>query len=204
MLVIQNGCKQFLIIVKPILYIIAGPNGAGKTTASFNVLPGILDCKEYVNADEIARGLSPFDVESVAVQAGRLMLERIEFLLSQKTNFAIETTLATRSYSNLINKAKAIGYEVHIIFFWLNSPEMAYQRVAKRVSEGGHDIPKEVIRRRYWLGIKNLFTIFMPIIDYWELYNNTLETRMIANSNEIIDPILFNYIKECQSKKERN
>ena len=189
--------------MKPILYIIAGPNGAGKTTASFNVLPVILDCKEYVNADEIARGLSPFDVESVAIQAGKLMLERIELLLSQKVNFAIETTLATRSYSNLINKAKAIGYEVHIIFFWLYSPEMACQRVAKRVSEGGHDIPKDVITRRYWIGIKNLFTIFMPIVDYWELYNNTFETRMIANSNKIIDPTLFNYIK-CQSKKERN
>ena len=190
--------------MKPILYIIAGPNGAGKTTASFNILPGILDCKEYVNADEIARGLSPFDVESVALQAGRLMLERIEFLLTQKSNFAIEKKLATRSYSNLIRKAQAIGYKVHIIFFWLNSPEMAFQRVAKRVSEGGHNIPKDVIKRRYWLGIKNFFSIFMPITDYWELYNNTFETRLIANSNKIIDINLFNHIRECQSKKERN
>lgn len=187
--------------MKPILYIIAGPNGAGRTTASFNVLPVILDCKEYVNADEIARGLSPFDVESVAIQAGKLMLERIEILLSQKVNFAIETTLATRSYLNLINKAKAIGYEVQLIFFWLNSPEMAHQRVAKRISEGGHNIPKDVITRRYWLGIKNLFTIFIPIVDYWALYDNSLDTNIIANSKCVFNLDLYDQIiKSCQNK----
>ena len=112
---------------QPILYIIAGPNGAGKTTASFNVLPTLLNCREFVNADEIARGLSPFDVESVAIQAGKLMLERIEFLLKQGQTFAIETTLVTNSYTNLVSRAHALGYEVHLLFFWLSSPEVAYE-----------------------------------------------------------------------------
>ena len=127
----------------PILYIIAGPNGAGKTTASMNILPDLLDCKEFVNADEIAKGLSPFKPEEVAVQAGKLMLERINSLLSLRVSFAIETTLATRSYKKLVEQAQSLGYSVQLLFFWLESPEMACQRVAKRVSEGGHDIPVE-------------------------------------------------------------
>ena len=191
--------------MKPILYIIAGPNGAGKTTASFNILPNVLNCREFVNADEIAKGLSPFDVESVAIPAGKLMLERIEFLLNQKSTFAIETTLATRSYTNLIKRAKALGYEVNLLFFWLNSPEMAYQRVLKRVSQGGHNIPKEVIFRRYWLGLQNLFNIFMPMVDFWELHNNSLETTLIANKDNIIDKQLYHSIKvSCLKRSEKN
>lgn len=191
--------------MKPILYIIAGPNGAGKTTASFNVLPNILNCREYVNADEIARGLSPFDVESVAIQAGKLMLERIHLLLAQRVNFAIETTLATRSYSNLVKKAQSLGYNVQLIFFWLNSPETAAQRVAKRVSEGGHNIPKDVISRRYWLGIQNLFNIFMPIVDYWALYDNSLDINIIANSQCVFNSDLYHRIKySCQNRNISN
>ena len=188
--------------MKPVLYIIAGPNGAGKTTASFNILPSVLSCNEYVNADEIARGLSPFDVDSVAVQAGKLMLGRIDHLLSRKVDFAIETTLATRSHSTLVKKAKTLGYEVVVIFFWLNSPETACRRVAGRVSEGGHAIPPDVIVRRYWSGIRNFFSDFIPIVDYWALYNNVFEPRLIADSDKIVDSALFNYIKECQSRKE--
>lgn len=121
---------------KPNLYIIAGCNGAGKTTASFNVLPQILNCREFVNADEIAKGLSPFRPESVAIQAGKLMLERIESLLHENVSFAIETTMATRSYKNLVLRAQEKGYNVSLLFFWLESPEMACERVHKRVSEG--------------------------------------------------------------------
>ena len=112
------------------LYIISGCNGAGKTTASYTVLPEILECREFVNADEIAKGLSPFNPESVAIEAGRLMLQRIEFLLDKGENFSIETTLATKSYVNLIRKAHERGYYVHLIFFWLESPELAIRRVA--------------------------------------------------------------------------
>lgn len=185
----------------PILYIIAGCNGAGKTTASYNVLPNMLQCKEFVNADEIARGLSPFAPERMAVQAGKLMLERIDELLGKRVTFAIETTLATRSYVNLVTQAQAEGYQVHLLFFWLESPDAARKRVARRVSEGGHDIPSVVIERRYWLGLRNLFELFMPKVDYWALYDNNAHTSMIADAEGIVDSVKFNQIKaSCQNK----
>ena len=146
------------------IYIIAGCNGAGKTTASYTVLPEILKCDEFVNADEIARGLSPFKPESVAIQAGRLMLNRIDELLKKEVSFAIETTLATKSYQNLIVKAKEKGYQTTIVFFWLNSVQLAKERVRFRIKEGGHAIPEEVIERRYYSGLKNFFTIYMNIV----------------------------------------
>jgi predicted ABC-type ATPase len=115
----------------PNLYIISGCNGAGKTTASYTVLPEILNCKEFVNADNIAAGLSPFNPESVAFESGRLMIQRINELLAHKIDFAFETTLSTRSYVSFVKKAKEIGYEVTLLYFWLSSPEMAIERVAK-------------------------------------------------------------------------
>ena len=185
----------------PILYIIAGCNGAGKTTASYNVLPNMLNCKEFVNADEIARGLSPFASETMAVQAGKLMLERINELLGKRVTFAIETTLATRSYVNLVTRAQAVGYQVYLLFFWLESPEVARMRVAKRVSEGGHNIPPEVVERRYWLGLRNLFEMFVPKVDHWVLYDNNAHTSMIADSEGVRDSVKFNQIKEsCQNR----
>lgn len=156
------------------LYIIAGCNGAGKTTASFTVLPEMLDCKEFVNADEIAAGLSPFNPEGVAIEAGRLMINRIIHLLKEGTTFAFETTLATRSYVKLIQQAQKRGYFVTLLFFSLASPEQAVKRVAKRVSLGGHNIPTEVIYRRYDGGLNNLFKLYMPICDYWTLYDNSI------------------------------
>lgn len=186
----------------PRLYIIAGCNGAGKTTASMTVLPEILNCDEFVNADEIAKGLSPFHPETVSIQAGKLMLQRIDELMDRNITFAIETTLATRSYKDLVLKAKALGYAVILLFFWLPSVDMAVQRVAKRVSEGGHDIPESVIHRRYWLGIQNLFNIFAPIVDAWSLYDNSSNPIPIVLSNEIKDFCKFNKIKEsCQNSK---
>ena len=159
------------------LYIISGCNGAGKTTASYTVLPEILDCKEFVNADEIARGLSPFNPESVAIEAGRLMLSRIEDLLERDESFSIETTLATKSYINLVHRAQAKGYTVRLLFFWLNSPELALQRIAERVSKGGHNIPEPIARRRYVAGIKNLFNLFIPVVDYWAIFDNSETPR---------------------------
>ena len=155
------------------LYIISGCNGAGKTTASYTVLPEILDCREFVNADEIARGLSPFNSESMAIEAGRLMLKRIEELLEKEETFSIETTLATKLYINLVRRAQAKGYSVKVLFFWLNSPELALQRVAERVAKGGHNIPEPVIRRRYVAGIRNFFRLFMSEVDYWDIYDNS-------------------------------
>ena len=162
------------------LYIISGPNGAGKTTASYSVLPKILQCKEFVNADEIARGLSPFNSESVAIEAGRLMLGRIKELLSISESFSIETTLATRSYFRMIEKAHLKGYKVTLLYFWLKSPEQAIERVAERVSKGGHTIPQEIIVRRYYEGIDNLFKLYMPIVDTWILVNNSETPRGIV------------------------
>lgn len=185
------------------LYIIAGCNGAGKTTASMSVLPEVLKCEEFVNADEIARGLSPFHPEEMAIEAGKLMLSRIELLLSQGRSFAIETTLATRSYKSLVSRAKECGYTVTLLFFWLPSPAMAEMRVASRVASGGHDIPKAVIHRRYWLGLQNLFDIFVPIVDYWSLYDNSFHQNAIVLANEIVDTAKLNQIKaQCQKKKK--
>src|SRR5688500_19246087 len=123
----------------PNLHIIAGCNGAGKTTASFAILPEILKVREFVNADSIAAGLSLFNVESVAFEAGRIMLQRIQQLMEEKGDFAFETTLSTRSYVSLIKKAQTKGYKINLLYFWLHSPDFARQRVAKRVSKGGHN-----------------------------------------------------------------
>ena len=171
-------------------YIIAGCNGAGKTTASFTILPQILDCEEYVNADEIAKGLSPFHPERVPIDAGRLMLERISTLMQKRVTFAIETTLSTRYYDSLIKKAHKAGYKVILLFFWLSSPEVAIKRVAKRVSEGGHNIPEDVIRRRYIAGIKTLFNIYSHIVDRWILVdNNTSKSVIFAEAEDGINKI---------------
>jgi predicted ABC-type ATPase len=155
------------------LYIIAGCNGAGKTTASFTILPEIIDCKEFVNADEIARGLSPFQSDKVALEAGRIMLHRIDDLLNQNKTFAFETTLASKSYKNKIIEAKQKDYTVNLIFFWLEEIELAKKRVQWRVHEGGHDIPSDVIERRYLKGIQNLFSIYLPIVDSAIIINNS-------------------------------
>lgn len=155
------------------LYIIAGCNGAGKTTASFTILPEILDCKEFINADEIARGLSPFQPEKVALEAGRIMLNRINELIEENENFAFETTLATRSYKNKISEAKGKDYSVILLFFWLHSVDLAIKRVRNRVAEGGHFIEPEIIKRRYLKGIKNLKDLYLPVVDQAFIYDNT-------------------------------
>lgn len=174
------------------LYIISGCNGAGKTTASYTVLPEILLCKEFVNADEIAKGLSPFNPESMAIEAGRLMLKRIDELLAAKVSFSIETTLATRSYTRLIKRAQSAGYKVSLIYFWLNSPELAVNRVLQRVNEGGHNVPMDVIYRRYRAGINNLFQIYMPRVDFWLLVDNSFLPRVIvAEGNQHIEEQVY-------------
>jgi predicted ABC-type ATPase len=188
------------------LYIIAGCNGAGKTTASFTILPEILDCKEFVNADEIAKGLSPFQPEKVSFESGRIMLRRINELLEANVNFAFETTLATKSYKSKIAEAKRKNYTVTLLFFWLQNVDLAIERVKIRVSEGGHNIETEIIKRRYRNGIKNLFEIYLPIANEIMIFDNsegkhhliaekTLETE-IAVLNEIKFNKLKNYYHE--------
>ena len=155
------------------LYIIAGCNGAGKTTASFTILPGILNCREFVNADEIARGLSPFQPEKTAIEAGKIMLYRIEYLLEENSTFAFETTLASKTYKNTVLKAQAKGYNVTLLFFWLQTVELAKKRVQERVLDGGHNIDSITIERRYLQGIRNLFDIYLPIANEVFIFNNS-------------------------------
>ncbi len=183
------------------LYIIAGCNGAGKTTASFTILPEILDCKEFVNADEIAKGLSPFQPEKVSFESGRIMLNRINELLKDGENFAFETTLSTRSYKNKILDAKRNNYRVTLLFFWLQNIELAKERVRIRVSEGGHNIEPEVIERRYINGIKNLFDIYIPIVDGVLIFDNSegkhelVADKKIDDLLNILNQDKFNYLK---------
>ncbi|MBM0655447.1 zeta toxin family protein [Capnocytophaga genosp. AHN8471] len=175
------------------LYIIAGCNGAGKTTASFTILPEVLDCKEFINADEIAKGLSPFQPESVAIQAGRIMLARMDELLQKGETFAFETTLATKSYRQKIEWAQANGYEVTLLFFWLDSPNMAKKRVAQRVAEGGHSIPSETIERRYHNGIVNLFAIYIDMVDICYIFDNSEGRKeLIAQKEKHKGIIIYN------------
>ena len=159
--------------MNPTLYIIAGCNGAGKTTASFTLLPSILNCYIFINADEIAREIAPGEVEKVAFEAGRQMIEQINARIRERETFAFETTLSARSYRETILFAQALGYHVTLLFFWLESVEMAIDRVARRVKEGGHNIDTEVIRRRYNRGIKNLFEIYIPLVSETMIYNNS-------------------------------
>lgn len=183
------------------LYVIAGCNGAGKTTASFTILPEIIECREFVNADEIAKGLSPFQPEKVAFEAGRIMLNRINELLNNEVSFAFETTLSTRSYKSKIEEAKQKGYTVTLLFFWLQTVELAKERVKVRVAEGGHNIEPEVIERRFIKGIKNLFDIYLPAVDGAFLFDNSLgRHELIAQQTvdqilEIVDGVKFNELK---------
>jgi predicted ABC-type ATPase len=165
----------------PSLYIIGGANGSGKTTAAMNLLPNFLKCFEFVNADAIAAGLSPFNQESVAIEAGRLMLQRLRFLSDSGSNFAFETTLAARTFTPFITDCKQKGYTINLIYFWLQSPNLAVERVARRVASGGHSIPEDVIRRRYERGRKNLIYLYLPLCDGWMVYDNsTLSPILVA------------------------
>lgn len=183
------------------LYIIAGCNGAGKTTASFTILPEILDCKEFVNADEIARGLSPFQPEKVAFEAGRIMLKRVDELILSGQTFAFETTLATKSYKNKIHEAQERGYDVTLLFFGLKNTALAIERVKTRVSEGGHHIHSDVIERRFYNGIYNLFNIYLNIVNQAFLFDNSegqhilIAEMLTFEQLTIIDQVRFSYLK---------
>ena len=157
----------------PKLYIISGCNGSGKTTASYTLLPDLLDCREFVNSDEFAKSFSPFDPGAASVTASRYMLMKINYLLERKADFAIETTLATRSLLQIVRQAKRLGHETTVLYFWLNSPDLAIQRVRERVISGGHNIPDAVVRRRYVMGLQYLFDTYIPEMDRWVLADNS-------------------------------
>lgn len=157
----------------PHVIIIAGPNGAGKTTAAPALLNHALDISHFVNADTIAAGLSAFAPEKAAIQAGRAMLERMRYLANEGENFAFETTLASRSFAPWIADLKMKGYLFHLTFLRLDNADLAVSRVAERVKLGGHFVPEDTIRRRYVAGLKNFFSLYTPIADSWQMYDNT-------------------------------
>ena len=174
----------------PKLYIISGCNGAGKTTASYTLLPEMLECSQFVNSDEFAKGLSPFNPEQASIQASRYMLLKIRYLFARKEDFGIETTLATRTLLTMIAMAQKEGYSVTLMYFWLDSPDLAVARVKARVAAGGHNIPEETVRRRYRVGISYFFKDYIPLCDRWILADNSkVPFRVIAegSKNDIIN-----------------
>lgn len=180
------------------MYILAGCNGAGKTTASYTLLPEMLECSEFVNSDEFAKSLSPFDPSEASISASRYMLLKIRYLLERRFDFSIETTLATRSLVGIIQRAKELGYSITLLYFWLNSPDLAVKRVADRVLTGGHNIPEDVIRRRYERGIRYFFDTYCPICDRWVLADNSESPFVVVAEGNRTDK----YIKD-QKKFDR-
>ena len=167
------------------IIIIAGPNGAGKTTFAREFLPNEANCPTFVNADLIAEGLNPLQPEQEAVAAGRMMLEMIRRYVSEGRSFAFETTLSGRAYASMIPRWREQGYRVRLFFLRLPSPEIAIVRVKQRVATGGHNIPDDVIRRRFDAGLKNFENIYQPLVDEWKLYDSTGPTPVeIARSSD--------------------
>jgi len=183
---------------------IAGPNGAGKTTMTLELIANSPLLYEFINADEIARGLSPLHPESVTLTASKLMIERLKQLLSDGQSFAFETTAAGTNYLKHLQKAKHLGYTIHLTYLWLASPEQAIKRVSKRVRQGGHHIDEDVIIRRYYAGIKNLLNVYLEMVDSAMIIDNSSEKnpqavvakKMVDHTLEVIEPTVWNKIKE--------
>lgn len=189
---------------KPQVILIAGPNGAGKSTAAPKLLAETLGIVEFVNADAIAQGLSAFNPEGVAVQAGRIMLQRLHQLADQRRNFAFETTLASKSFAPWIRELHQNGYEFHLLFLWLPCADLAAARVQERVRMGGHDIPVETIRRRYQVGLKNFFHLYQSMTDWWYFYDNSSksEPRLLASGRGILEETVEDPQTWASIKKE--
>lgn len=164
----------------PVVIIIGGPNGAGKSTIAPDILNAELGIAEFVNADVIAKGLSAFAPERSAIQAGRIMLHRLDELAAQRANFAFETTLASRSFAPWVGKLVSTGYEFRLVFVSLPDADLSVARVATRVAEGGHDVPEETIRRRFAAGHSNFFKLYRPLATSWRMYDNALRTRRLV------------------------
>ncbi|MBI3829711.1 MAG: zeta toxin family protein [Planctomycetes bacterium] len=184
----------------PTVYIIAGCNGAGKTTFANTLLPQYAGCAEFVNADLIAKGLSPFNSEGVSLQAGKVMLRRLRELAEKGLDFAFETTLAGRSYLPFLRDLKTRGYILRLFFLWVPNPSTAIERVADRVAKGGHHIPPEDVRRRHSKSIQNLLQVYGQLMDHWMLFDNTDRSRLIAywecSQLIVIDAAIYSQIKK--------
>ena len=170
----------------PFVIIIAGPNGAGKSTLAPFLLRDTFGLSEYVNADTIALGLSAFNSEGVAFEAGRIMLRRLHGLAGQRGSFAFESTLASRSYARWIVELREQSYSFHLVFLWLRSVNVAIQRVRERVRMGGHEVPEKIIRRRYRKGLSNFPSLYQPLADTWTVYDNSTseDPQVLATGNE--------------------
>lgn len=189
--------------VPPKIYIIAGPNGAGKSSFAKSFLPDFVDCREFLNADLIAAGLSPFSPESQAMEASRIMLSRMQNLVKKKQTFSFETTLAGRSYRQMIPEWSSAGYQIVLFFLWLPDVEIAVQRVATRVQGGGHNIPEHDIRRRFRRGLTNLFDLYIPVIDRTFILDSSyLPPRLVwscaQNSKTVLDKAAWDSFNDCR------
>ena len=187
--------------MKKNVYIIAGPNGSGKTTFAKLFLPEYVNCPNFVNADLIAQGLSPFEPRSAAIKAGRLVLQEIDEFSGRGVDFAFETTLSGTSYTRLIKELKIKGYAVHLFFLWIPSPELAIQRIKDRVLEGGHNVPADDVRRRFLRGINIFFTLYEPLLDSWMIFDNSkakpvLIAKRRNGQREVVDRELFNMVQK--------
>jgi predicted ABC-type ATPase len=178
---------------QPQVIVLGGPNGCGKTTSSQSVLADTLKVMTFVNADQIARGLAGFDPDSAAVEASRVMLERLRELARQRVSFAFETTLAGRSYASLLRQWKQEGYRISLFYFWVASADLAVSRVAARVHSGGHHVPEATIRQRYQRSMMNFFSLYRPLADAWRWYDNSEpgQIRLLARSEAGGDTILY-------------
>lgn len=161
------------------IVLLGGPNGAGKTTAARVLLPEFFEQNTFLNADEIARKIAPADPESVALTAGRRLIERMRILVSEGRSFALETTCSGKSYLRLLEQCKRDEWRITLLYFWLPSPEAAVERVARRVSVGSHNIPVEVIHRRYRASIWNMFNLYLPLVNEAEIYDNSIRPRVL-------------------------
>lgn len=182
--------------MSPDLYVIAGPNGAGKTTFAREFLPNYADCKNFINADLIAQGFSPFSPEAAAFRAGRLMLQEINRCVRRGEDFGFETTLSGRSYLSLIRRLKRYGYEVHFFFLWIPTSDLALTRVRRRVLEGGHGVAEAVVRRRFDRSIRNFLVHYRPLGDSWIFFDNSAATPSVVafqkqGNLRIINPELY-------------
>lgn len=183
------------------VYIIAGPNGSGKTTFAREFLPDYVKCQNFINADLIAQGLAPFEPRSAAMKAGRLVLQQISEYANRGVDFAFETTLSGKLYVNLFRTLKERGYDLHIFFLWIPSPELAIGRIKDRVAEGGHDVPTEDVKRRFTRGIYNFFKLYQPLLNSWMLFDNSESKPVLIAKNksghtEIIHKELFWLIRK--------
>jgi predicted ABC-type ATPase len=171
-------------VANPNCYIIAGPNGAGKTTFATEFLPRFANCRNFINADLIARGLSPFDPDAGILRAGRTVLERIAEFTEAGSDFAFETTLPGRSYVPLLRGVKKAGFRLHMFYLWIPSPDLALLRIRDRVESGGHDVPARIVRRRFGRTLGNLFTLYRPLLDTLHFFDNSSAAPRLVFKDE--------------------